>query len=81
MSDHVIEAVGLTRYFGDRPAVSDLNLTVPKGCILLWWCLLDLPARQPCSWCGKPRVVNRVSCEHCLASFPAPALDGTEIFT
>ena len=28
----IIEASGLTKRFGSRPAVSDLNLTVPAGC-------------------------------------------------
>jgi len=31
-SPHIIETSGLTKRFGDRPAVVDLNLTVPRGC-------------------------------------------------
>ena len=33
MSDHVVQTVGLTRYFGDRAAVNSLHLAVPRGCI------------------------------------------------
>ncbi len=34
MSDQpVINARGLTRYFGAKAAVEDLNLTVPRGCV------------------------------------------------
>jgi ABC-2 type transport system ATP-binding protein len=34
MSDQpVIETRGLTRYFGSKPAVQDLNLQVPRGCV------------------------------------------------
>lgn len=42
--------------------------------------LLEWPAREPCPSCNKKRVVTRETCEHCNAPFPAPALDGTEIF-
>jgi hypothetical protein len=42
--------------------------------------LRDWPAREPCSACGKMRVVDRDLCEHCGAPFPTPVPDGTEIF-
>src|SRR4051812_35966304 len=29
----VIHTSGLTRYFGSKPAVQDLNLEVPRGCV------------------------------------------------
>ena len=36
--------------------------------------------REKCPTCGKPRNVAHDQCEHCAAPWPAPALDGTEIF-
>ena len=51
----------------------------PAG-LLLQWCMLAFPAREPCHSCGKLRVVSRVTCEHCDSTISAPALDGTEIF-
>ena len=51
----------------------------PAG-VLLQFCMVEFPARQPCSSCGQPRVVNRTTCEHCSSAFPAPAPDGTEVF-
>ena len=33
MDDHVIQTRGLTRCFGSRTVVSDLDLAVPRGCI------------------------------------------------
>jgi hypothetical protein len=38
------------------------------------------PAREPCSACGRRRVVTRDHCEHCGAPCPPPSGDGTEIF-
>jgi hypothetical protein len=38
------------------------------------------PVREICSACGRRRVVTRDRCEHCGATFPPPARDGTEIF-
>jgi hypothetical protein len=40
----------------------------------------DWPARENCPGCRKLRVVDRETCEHCGAAFPAPAPTGTEIF-
>jgi len=40
----------------------------------------DWPARQACSCCKRQRVVDRLSCEHCEAGWPAPKRDGSEIF-
>src|SRR5436309_6938665 len=33
MNDFVIQTERLTRYFGPKPAVVSLSLTVPRGCI------------------------------------------------
>jgi len=51
----------------------------PLG-LALMFSLIDWPAKEKCSTCGRMRVVTREHCEHCSASFPAPAPDGTEIF-
>jgi hypothetical protein len=48
--------------------------------ILTLLALEEQPARERCVGCGKRRVVSRASCEHCRARWPAPALEGTEIF-
>ena len=40
----------------------------------------EWPARVPCPNCKKLRVVCRKHCEHCGATFSAPAKKGTEIF-
>jgi hypothetical protein len=42
--------------------------------------LIDWPAKETCAACGKKRIATRKLCEHCHAAFPAPDLDGTEIF-
>lgn len=47
---------------------------------LLMLTLLGLPTRERCASCARKRVVTRERCEHCDAPFPAPPLDGTEIF-
>ena len=54
-------------------------LVGPWGLLLLW-ALLDWPARERCPACGRKRVVTDDQCQHCQAAFPAPVLDGTEIF-
>jgi hypothetical protein len=51
----------------------------PLG-VLLMLSLIDWPVRERCPSCARERVVTRARCEHCGASFLAPALDGTEIF-
>lgn len=48
--------------------------------LLLMRSLIESPAREPCSSCGRLRVVTRNRCEYCGGAFPAPAADGTEIF-
>lgn len=48
--------------------------------VALMLALREWPAREPCATCGRPRVVNRIRCEHCGAEFQRPALDGTEVF-
>jgi ABC-type transport system involved in multi-copper enzyme maturation permease subunit len=40
----------------------------------------EWPAREPCSNCGKLRLVDREKCEHCGAAFAPPEKNGTEIF-
>jgi hypothetical protein len=51
----------------------------PAG-VLTLVALRDWPAREPCSTCGRKRVVNREHCEYCGAPFAPPARDGTEVF-
>ncbi len=51
----------------------------PVG-ILAFLALLDWPALEKCSSCGKKRVVDREQCTHCNASGPPRVMDGTEIF-
>lgn len=48
--------------------------------ILLLLALRAWPARVPCPNCGRLRVVDRETCEHCGAAFARPPRDGTEIF-
>ena len=48
--------------------------------LLAMWAMRDWPASQPCPSCGRRRVVDRDTCEHCNAAWPAPVRDGTEIF-
>jgi hypothetical protein len=44
-------------------------------------CLLySFPMRKRCFHCGKERVVNRMTCEHCGTDWPLPTLSGLEIF-
>jgi hypothetical protein len=38
------------------------------------------PAREPCPACGKKRVVDRETCEHCGAAWRTRKRDGSEIF-
>ncbi len=51
----------------------------PVG-ILAFLALLDWPALEECSSCGKKRVVDREQCSHCNAACPSRVMDGTEIF-
>ena len=48
--------------------------------VLLMLALRAWPARVLCPNCGRLRVVNRATCEHCGAPFARPRQDGTEIF-
>lgn len=48
--------------------------------VLLLLALRAWPARVPCPNCGRLRVVDRATCEHCGALFARPVRDGTEIF-
>lgn len=48
--------------------------------VLLLLALRAWPARVPCPNCGRLRVVDRSTCEHCGALFARPQQDGTEIF-
>jgi len=48
--------------------------------VLLLLALRAWPARVPCPNCGRLRVVDRATCEHCGAVFARPRQDGTEIF-
>jgi ribosomal protein L32 len=42
--------------------------------------LLDWPALEKCSSCGKLRIVSHENCQHCGVAFSAPPHDGTEIY-
>jgi hypothetical protein len=44
------------------------------------WSLRGLPVREKCASCGRKRIVQRETCEHCGAPWPKPPTDGTEIF-
>ncbi len=48
--------------------------------VLLLLALRAWPARVPCPHCGRQRVVDNETCEHCGAAFARPKRDGTEIF-
>jgi len=48
--------------------------------LLAFFCVQEWPAREPCPQCKKLRTVDRETCEHCGAPFPAPEKTGTEIF-
>ncbi len=48
--------------------------------VLLLLALRTWPARVPCPHCGRQRVVDNETCEHCGAAFARPKRDGTEIF-
>ena len=48
--------------------------------VLLLLALRAWPARVPCPNCGRQRVVDNETCEHCGALFARPKRDGTEIF-
>jgi hypothetical protein len=48
--------------------------------LLMFICIQEWPAKEPCSNCAKKRVVDRDKCEHCGTEFLPPKLDGTEIF-
>ncbi len=48
--------------------------------VLLLLALRAWPARVLCPNCGRLRVVDRETCEHCGAAFARPPRDGTEIF-
>jgi hypothetical protein len=47
--------------------------------LLVMLAVQDWPARINCPKCVKPRVVTRLTCEHCGADQDEPARDGTEI--
>jgi hypothetical protein len=47
---------------------------------LAFLCAQEWPARESCSNCKKPRVVDHQLCEHCQAEFAPPQMTGTEIF-
>jgi hypothetical protein len=47
---------------------------------LTLWSLRGLPVREKCGSCGRKRIVQRETCEHCGAAWPEAPADGTEIF-
>ncbi len=48
--------------------------------LLVFWIANDWPRRIACPSCGRKRSVERETCEHCGAGWPAPKQDGTEIW-
>lgn len=48
--------------------------------LLVFLCVNEWPAREPCPACGRRRVVTREKCEHCGATFAPPQKVGIEIF-
>lgn len=48
--------------------------------LLAFWIANDWPRRVACPSCGRKRSVERETCEHCGAGWPAPKQDGTEIW-
>lgn len=48
--------------------------------LLAFWIANDWPRRVACPACGRKRSVERETCEHCGAGWPAPKQDGTEIW-
>jgi len=48
--------------------------------LLAFWIANDWPRRIACPSCGRKRSVERETCEHCGAGWPAPKQDGTEIW-
>ncbi len=50
------------------------------GGLLAFWIANDWPRRIACPACSRKRSVERETCEHCGAGWPAPKQDGTEIW-
>lgn len=48
--------------------------------LLMMLSMEDFPVRVVCPSCGRKRIVTRETCEYCVAPFPGPPADGTEIF-
>jgi hypothetical protein len=48
--------------------------------LLTMLALLEWPALEKCTACGRLRVVTSETCEHCAQPFAPPPVDGTEIF-
>jgi hypothetical protein len=70
------------RYAFSRPACAGwalCGLLFGWAGVVLMIVLQDWPARVRCASCGRPRRVDRESCEHCGAAQARPTWDGTEI--
>ena len=48
--------------------------------LLAFLAVQEWPPKESCPSCKKLRAVDRERCQHCGASFPPPAKNGTEIF-
>ncbi len=59
-------------------AVYHLFFGIPG--LLAFVAVQEWPARERCPGCGKLRIVQNESCEHCGVGFSAPKKNGTEIF-
>jgi len=51
----------------------------PLG-FLLMLSLIEWPAMEKCTSCGRQRLVTHECCDHCASPFTPPQSDGTEIF-
>ena len=57
-----------------------LGFAAGATALALMFAMIEWPAREKCSSCGRQRVVTRERCEHCSEPFAPPPLDGCEIF-
>lgn len=65
---------------GQRLGWTLFVLLFSLGGLLVFWIANDWPRRIACPSCGRKRSVERETCEHCGAGWPAPKQDGTEIW-
>ncbi|MBN8711157.1 MAG: hypothetical protein BGO12_01210 [Verrucomicrobia bacterium 61-8] len=69
-----------TEFKGQRLGWTLFVFFFSLGGLLAFWIANDWPRRIACPACGRKRSVERETCEHCGAGWPAPKQDGTEIW-